>query len=151
MEPVYIKGFNEKYLIFPDGEVFDTFKQRSIKIGNSHGYPTVCLNWKIYLLHRLLYENFIGELIEGLVVHHVDLDKLNYSLDNLYQVTQRYNMNTENTKKNTVSIYTGVVWNKSKNKWQSQIMINGKNTYLGIFEDEYSAHILYQKTLQTQI
>ena len=37
----------------------------------------------------------------------------------------------------------GVTWNKKLGKWQAQIKINGKNKYLGLFEDVDDAHGAY--------
>jgi hypothetical protein len=45
------------------------------------------------------------------------------------------------------SQYKGVSWNKKSNKWQSSIYIDGKKKYLGLFENEYDAHLAYEKAL----
>jgi hypothetical protein len=43
--------------------------------------------------------------------------------------------------------YKGVCWNKQSNKWKSVIYIDGKQKYLGLFIDEYEAHLAYKKAL----
>ncbi len=45
------------------------------------------------------------------------------------------------------SKYKGVYWYKSLNKWMAQIKVDGKLKYLGLFTDEYEAHLAYQKAL----
>ena len=45
------------------------------------------------------------------------------------------------------SKYKGVNWDKNRNKWKSQITINGKQKYLGLFKCELEAHHAYQKAL----
>jgi hypothetical protein len=45
------------------------------------------------------------------------------------------------------SKYKGVYWDKSNNKWRVGIKIDGKRKYLGLFTDEYEAHLAYQKAL----
>jgi hypothetical protein len=45
------------------------------------------------------------------------------------------------------SKYKGVSWDKMKNKWEVRIKIDGKNKYLGVFTDEYEAHLAYEKAL----
>ncbi|HHX63157.1 MAG TPA: hypothetical protein GX707_20965 [Epulopiscium sp.] len=46
------------------------------------------------------------------------------------------------------SKYKGVYFNKSSNKWQAHIRINGKNKYLGLFKTELLAHNAYQNALK---
>ena len=43
------------------------------------------------------------------------------------------------------SKYKGVSWNKNRNKWRSQIEINGKKKHLGYFTSEEEAYEAYQK------
>lgn len=43
------------------------------------------------------------------------------------------------------SKYRGVSWNGSKCKWRAQIYLNGKNTYLGWFENEEDAARKYDE------
>jgi hypothetical protein len=45
------------------------------------------------------------------------------------------------------SEYTGVYWGKHVNKWVAYIRINGKLKHLGLFENEYEAHLAYQNAL----
>ena len=37
------------------------------------------------------------------------------------------------------SKFVGVNWNKVKKQWMAQIMIDGKNKHLGLFDDEKEA------------
>lgn len=48
-----------------------------------------------------------------------------------------YSQNNQNKKKqsNNKSGVTGVFWDKSKNKWTPRIRVDGKDIYLGIFDD----------------
>ena len=43
--------------------------------------------------------------------------------------------------------YVGVCFHKSSNTWFSRILIDGKRKFLGAFENEYDAHLAYQKEL----
>ena len=38
-----------------------------------------------------------------------------------------------NLSKNNTSGYTGVTWHKLSQKWQSEIRVDGKKIYLGLF------------------
>lgn len=46
-------------------------------------------------------------------------------------------------RKTFTSKYKGVSWNKCKNKWEVYKKINGKNKYLGCFNNETDAGIFY--------
>lgn len=47
--------------------------------------------------HRLIYENFIGELKEGLVINHINENKLDNRIENLEQITHKENCNYGST------------------------------------------------------
>ena len=70
---------------------------------NSNGYYCVnlCSNGyqKNYLLHRLIYNNIIGDLQADDVIDHIDNNPLNNSLENLRKCSQSENM--INSKKTT--------------------------------------------------
>ena len=46
---------------------------------------------------------------------------------------------------NNTSGYTGVWYNKNRNKWVAEIKVNKKKKHLGYFDDKESAHIAYEK------
>lgn len=94
---------------------------------------------KGFFVHRLVALCFIGE--SKLQVNHKDLDKQNNYFRNLEYVTNRQNVIHRIDKTKTHSKYTGVT--KQRNKWQAQKMINGKRTYLGLFETQEKARDKY--------
>ena len=49
------------------------------------------------------------------------------------------------------SKYKGVSWEKNRNKWRTQIKINGKNKNLGYFISEEQAHEIYQNALKEKM
>lgn len=56
------------------------------------GYRRISLNRKHYLVHRLVYALFVGELVEGLVVCHIDGTQTNNAPSNLLQASQKENI-----------------------------------------------------------
>lgn len=56
------------------------------------GYARLSIKGKNYFVHRLVYSLFIGDLVEGLVVCHVNGDKRDNSAPNLLQATQAENI-----------------------------------------------------------
>ena len=53
--------------------------------------------------------------------------------------------------KTPTSQYKGVSWNKYRDKWRSQIEINGKQKHLGYFTSEEDAAEVYQKALKEKM
>lgn len=105
------------------------------------------LSLKRYV-HQLVAMAFLGHKRCGLqlVVDHINDNKIDNRLENLQIVTQRYN--SYKTQGKYSSKLKGVYFRKDCNKWQCQIEINKKNTYLGLFENEYDAHLAYQNALK---
>jgi len=48
-------------------------------------------------------------------------------------------------KSKTSSRFVGVNFDKKKNNWMARIYIDGKSKYLGNFNNEYDAHLAYEK------
>ena len=129
-------------------------KERILKPStNGNGYKKFTLKnkglTKYVYSHKLVAMAFLSHKPCGykLVVNHIDHNILNNNVENLELVTQREN--TSRRCVNYTSKYTGVNWNKSKMKWRSKIWINNKSIELGFYENEFSAHLAYQKKLKT--
>ena len=117
------------------------------------GYLQVifCVNSKLkaYKVHKLVSIVFLGGIIDratNLVVNHIDFNRTNNNAKNLEIITQRENSNKKHL--NHTSKYTGVSWFKKRNKWRTQIHINGKPKHLGLFISEYFAHLVYEQKLR---
>jgi hypothetical protein len=130
-----------------------TINEKILKINdNGKGYFIASLSidkkTKYYLVHQLVAMAFLGHTPNGhkSVVDHINNVKKDNRLDNLQIITNR-----ENTSKNTKqgsSIYTGVYWSKTLNKWCACIRINSKSKHLGYFDNEIDAHNAYQNALK---
>jgi hypothetical protein len=44
--------------------------------------------------------------------------------------------------------YKGVCWDKSHRKWLAQCQVNGKNRFLGYFDDPHEAHEVYKRAAE---
>lgn len=110
-----INGYEGIYQINEDGQVKSISrikgaikcKEKILKYDNSSaGYKRVILSKndikQRFLVHRLVYKTFIGELPEGFCINHVDHDKSNNNIANLEIVTttenNRLKTNTKLTK-----------------------------------------------------
>lgn len=92
------------------GEVWKTHPTLGIKVSNlgrvetrnlgkqfgsndSYGYKQIGCKYKMYRVHILVYQTFIGEIPEGYQVNHIDEDKTNNRVGNLNLMTHKENIN----------------------------------------------------------
>ena len=115
---------------------------------DSVGYPYVNLSdykkQKTFRVHQLVsiaFLNHTPDKHKGLVIDHIDGNKLNNMTTNLQLITNK--KNTSKDRKNKTSKYTGVSWHKQSNKWLAQFKENGTTKYLGTFESEEEARDAY--------
>lgn len=81
---------------------------------------------------------------EGLIVDHINGNKLDNRKENLRFVTPQQNVhNKRKTIQDTSSKYKGVSWNKRRKGWLAYIMVNGKREVIGLFSNEESAANAY--------
>jgi hypothetical protein len=151
-----VKDYEGLYQVSNFGRV-KSFKHNKDKIMkgnvNSLGYYRVKLSKdlkkKTYNVHVLMAKSFLNHTPngnKGLVVDHIDNNKLNNNLNNLQLISNRENSSKD--KKGGTSKYIGVSWNNREKKWRAQIQIKGKETNLGRFTDELQAAEAYQTALK---
>ena len=98
--------------------------------GSGKDYPVGWHNGKLIRLNRLIM-NFP----KNMIVDHKNHNTRDNRKINLRIVSKQQNsMNKRILDKNT-SGYTGVVWDKSRSKWQSRIRVDGKCIFLGRYDD----------------
>jgi hypothetical protein len=100
-------------------------------------------------VHQMIAMSFLGHKPDGtnkLVIDHKNNNKLDNTLENLQLITHRLNISKD--KKNKSSIYTGVSFVKLRNKWKSQIRLNGAVFVLGYFDNEEIASETYKNALK---
>lgn len=103
-----------------------------------------------FRVHRLVALHFIDNPNNKLEVNHIDSIRLNNNVKNLEWVSKSENQCHSKINKKTTSKYVGVTFNKNfkTNAWISQIGINNKNIYLGVYkteEEAYQARCDYEK------
>jgi len=114
-------------------------------VANCHGYCHVKVNGKPERYHRILWVLINGPIPAGLVIDHLDGDKLNNNIDNLRLVSQRENL--QNLAIHRDGRLVGACFHKQHNKWIAQIKINKKLIHLGYYDTEQEAHEAYTKAL----
>ena len=101
----------------------------------TQGYAATHINDKIVRMHIFLGCNNYD--------HH-NKNKLDNRRENLVSCTVQENNRNRTKNSNNTSGYTGVTWDKRRNKWIAQIVVDYKNIYIGGFlrkEDAVKARL----------
>jgi hypothetical protein len=157
-------GIKETYLPiddYPTYEVSNFGNIKNKKTGkilspglNNKGYELVDLcdggKRKTLTIHRLVLIAFEGKSKDANqnFVDHIDNDRTNNCLFNLRWCSNQQNAFNTSMSKNNTSGIKGVYFEKARNKWRAQIMINGKLIHLGYFDNIEDAKIARQNKSQ---
>jgi hypothetical protein len=124
-----------------DYEYLNLRKWHADKIGNTY-YASCSIigsnGWK-YRMHRMVMNVDDSTII----IDHIDQNGLNNQKSNLRIATHSQNLINKPKKKNTLSSYFGVTYDKTKQRWVGRICINGKKKSTKRFKDEVDAAIAY--------
>lgn len=103
-------------------------------------------------MHQIILGRKLGrKLIPGELPDHVDNNPLNNTRQNIRVSTHKQNMrNKPKRRTQTTSRFKGVSLHSTGNKWQSQIMVDGKIIYIGLFSDEELAAKAYDQVALRQ-
>lgn len=136
------------HLEYRDGELW--WAQRNpgrqvnkpVGTGNGRGYLRVRFEGKNYLIHRVIWFLCHGPIPDAMSVDHVDADSTNNRIENLQLLTNKANARKgalQTKRNNNTSGVTGVYWDKEREKWHSQIQVNGKLIFLGRYDTKAEA------------
>ena len=134
---------NNKGVALVDDEDYDWLNQYKWHIDNigyaKMSYKINKINKTIRMHQLLIYKP------TGMQTDHINGNKLNNQKENLRIVTQQQNQMNKIKRKNMTSKYKGVSWFGESNKWRADIMLNKKQYYLGLFNNEIDAAKAYNK------
>jgi hypothetical protein len=127
------------------GELWRRLKTKSklISAKSSSGYFELTFKKKVYLAHRIIWLMIYGYMPIG--TDHINRIKTDNRLCNLREANQKENGANHSMNVNNTSGYKGVMWRKKANKWESSIMYNYRNIYLGLFNNIEDANNAYIK------
>ena len=95
-----IRNIDSVYSVSSEGRFFKNGKEKKGHIDNK-GYVVVCMNGKIYLLHRLVafaFPEICGEWFEGAQVDHINTVRDDCRATNLRFVSPKENCNNPLTR-----------------------------------------------------
>ena len=93
-----------------------------------------------------LHHDILGKPPAGMVVDHINRDKLDNRKSNLRFVTRAQNrVNSRKTRYGAYSDYRGAHYHKRLKKWAASIGHGGKLIHLGYFENEHEAALAYNE------
>lgn len=94
---------------------------------NQH-YLTVRVDNRLWLVHRVIWVMFHGDIPEGYEIDHINLIGSDNRLENLRLVTGSENIRAQTVRrrKDNTSSIVGVSFDTQRNKWRAYINIDGK-------------------------
>lgn len=85
-------------------------------------------------MHRAILKRH-GNKIKGMLVDHINRNRLDNRKKNLRLVDDTYNAINSKVRIDNTSGYRGIFWDKSRKKWTAQISFRRKHFNLGRFID----------------
>lgn len=122
------------FLYYKDGKLFwsdphCTRLKPGDEAGSRHhrGYWYVSRYHKSTSRHRIVWEMHNGEIPEGMEIDHINHIVGDDRIENLRMVTRRQNNQNKSKPSHNTSGESGVVWDKDRCKWRSQIGLRDEN------------------------
>lgn len=121
--------YNEKYDRYIDDDLViyrwsktkDKLVQCSTYIMRKSGYVRLDTGKNHCLVHRLVYETFVGEIPEGMEIDHINTIRTDNRLENLRCVTRKENHNNPLTIKHYSESRKGVKFSEEHKRRMSEV------------------------------
>lgn len=97
------------------------------------GYSTIRLKPRHFYAHQLAWFYVYGEW-PTCDIDHINMERSDNRISNLRKATRSQNKGNVKAHPRNTSGTRGVVWDKHRQKWRAQIMINGRQTNLGRYD-----------------
>jgi hypothetical protein len=94
---------------------------------------------------RIKMHRVINNTPDGMSTDHINGDTLYNLRSNLRTCNKSGNAINSKIRSDNLSGYRGVGWDAPRNKWRTQIAINGKHMFVGRFENKIDAAKAYNE------
>ena len=112
--------------------------KEAFTVVGSRGYRRGAILGRPYKAHRIGWLLHFGEWPVGLI-DHIDGNEGNNRIENLREASKATNGQNARMKRNNTSGFTGVGLHKRSGKWTAFVCVNGKQEFLGHFDDKADA------------
>jgi hypothetical protein len=106
------------------------------------GYRQIRYHGDLIFAHHLAWLWVYGEL-PTCIMDHVNCVRDDNRISNLRLATSAENARNTQIGMNNKSGYKGVSWSESKGKWRATITVDGRQKYLGNYDDPKEAYAAY--------
>lgn len=129
IDDIGVMKIKDKEILF-DKEDFELIKNYSWNIDKINEVKAD-INKQKYRIHQLI----MGTKGTGLVVDHINRNRLDNRKSNLRICTQQQNMYNKTVKSNNLYGQSGVCWSKSAKKWESRLAFEKKTVARKLFNN----------------
>ena len=138
------KDYLNSLFVYKDGNLFWKKTKGRIVGGSlagtkSHHYYQICINYKIYRTHRLIWIFHNGNT--NSMIDHINGDSFDNRIENLRICTISENSFNSKIHINNSSGVKNVSWSSQKQKWRARIVFKNKEIHVGFFDNLNDAKI----------
>ena len=138
---IYAKVDDQDYEKIKDYKWSANYNKKSrkyyVRCANLDGRKNVYLHRYICEIHRMDVTNFNCD--------HINNNTLDNHSSNLRPSTYSENSMNSLKRSGASSIFKGVSWNKLCSKWMTQIQVDRKKIYIGLYETQTGAAIAFNE------
>lgn len=140
----------QDFFTYKDGnlywkETIATRAKKNNKAGSLYdtGYLMVGIKGQYYAIHRIIFMMHNGYLPTE--VDHIDGNKLNNCIENLRAASISQNAHNRKISATNTSGVKNISWSKARQKWIVNVFANGKQNYIGGFDNIELADLVAQE------
>jgi hypothetical protein len=145
---ILTKEYLNELFEYKDGNLF----WKKAKVGTakgslagtkSHHYYQVCINYKIYRNHRLIWIFHNGNTEN--CIDHINGNTFDNRIENLRSCNISENLWNSKKPKNNTSGIKGVSWDKKRKRWRARVLYKNQEFHVGFFVNLEEAKIKLQQ------